>query len=235
MLVTSGSGSYHRPGPPGETVPLTTGSLVLIRPGESHWYGPEPGAVWDEVFCTFSGPVFDLAVRRGALGGHDRVVTVAEPTQVQSVVDRIRIAPPPTTTSAQDAEALDLLSHLVAAAGGPASEEGASGWLARSMQLLASEDGADLTEVAATLGIPYETWRRRFRAQVGIPPARYRLDARLRTAAGLLTMTSLSVTQVAHRTGFVDGRHLSRQFARRYGVTPGRYRRAPVAPPAGRP
>lgn len=54
-------------------------------------------------------------------------------------------------------------------------------------------------------------------------------------AAGLLTMTSLSVTQVAHRTGFVDGRHLSRHFARRYGVTPGRYRRAPVAPPAGRP
>ena len=40
-------------------------------------------------------------------------------------------------------------------------------------------------------------------------------------------MTSLPITEVAHRTGFVDDRHLARHFVHWYGVTPGRYRRAP--------
>ena len=36
-------------------------------------------------------------------------------------------------------------------------------------------------------------------------------------------MTSLSVTEIAHRTGFVDDRHLSWHFIRAYGLTPGRF------------
>ena len=70
----------------------------------------------------------------------------------------------------------------------------------------------------------YETWRRRFRDHVGVAPARYRREARLRSSATLLTMTRLSVTEIAHRTGFVDDRHLSRHFIRAYGLTPGRFR-----------
>ena len=57
------------------------------------------------------------------------------------------------------------------------------------------------------------------------------MDIRLRTAAGMLTMTTLSVTQIAHRNGFVDDRHLSRHVAGRYGITPGRYRRSAADSP----
>ncbi len=221
MLVTGGTGRYRGVD---DTAPLSAGSLVLVRPGEPHWYGPAAGASWDEVFCAFSGPVFDLAVRRGALGGANRVAAVADPARLAAYLERLRLAPPPTTSTAQDAEALDLLVLVEQALTPTAPERPAVGWLARSMQLLAADDGGGLTEIAAAVGVPYETWRRRFRDQVGVAPARYRREARLRSSATLLTMTSLSVTEIAHRTGFVDDRHLSRHFIRAYGLTPGRFR-----------
>lgn len=223
MLVTGGTGGYR--GVTGDA-PLGPGSLVLVRPGEPHWYGPSPGAVWDEAYCAVTGPAFDLAARRGALG-RDRVVAPADPARLQSLLERVRLAPPPTTTSAQDAEALDLLAALIGALAPADPETLTGGWLARSMHLLADEDDdVALTEVAAAVGMAYETWRRRFRAQVGIAPARYRRDARVRSSASLLRMTSLSVTEIAHRAGFVDDRHLARHFVRAFGVTPGRYRAA---------
>ncbi len=223
VLVTRGAGSYWSPS---GSVPLGVGSLVIVRPGEPHWYGPAPGRTWDEAFCAFSGPVFDLAVRTGALGGPARVVQTSEAPRVQALLERIRVAPPPGSTSTQDAEALDLLAHLTRAVN-PDAGQAAVGWLARSMHLLAADGtGPDLAQVADAVGIPYETWRRRFRAEVGIPPARYRIDARVRSAASLLSMTSLSVTDIAHRLGFVDDRHLARHFTRRYGVPPGRFRQS---------
>ncbi|MBK6886987.1 MAG: AraC family ligand binding domain-containing protein [Tetrasphaera sp.] len=69
MLVTGGTGGYR--GVTGDA-PLGPGSLVLVRPGEPHWYGPSPGAVWDEAYCAVTGPAFDLAARRGALGARPR-------------------------------------------------------------------------------------------------------------------------------------------------------------------
>lgn len=221
MLVTGGTGRYRGVD---DTAPLSAGSLVLVRPGEPHWYGPAPGASWDEVFCAFSGPVFDLAVRRGALGGANRVTEIADPARLAAYLERLRLAPPPTTSAAQDAEALDLMATVEQALTPPTPEPPAAGWLARSMQLLATDDGGALPEIADAVGLPYETWRRRFSDQVGVAPARYRREARLRTSATLLTMTSLSVTEIAHRTGFVDDRHLSRHFTRAYGLTPGRFR-----------
>jgi AraC-like DNA-binding protein len=191
--------------------------LVLVRPGEWHWYGPGPGACWDEAFCAFGGPVFDLAVRHGALGAR-RVVAVGDPAQVAGHLERLRVAAPPTSAEAQDAEALELLGMLQLALAPTPTPTLASGWLAHSMQRLEADGGEDLEAVAAAVGLTYQTWRRRFREQVGVAPARYRREARLRASAALLTMTSLS------GTGFVDDRHLSRHFVRVYGLTPGRFR-----------
>lgn len=75
-----------------------------------------------------------------------------------------------------------------------------------------------------------------FRNTMGMSFGRFCLHSRLRAAARLLTSSRLSIATIADRTGFADGSHLQRTFAKHYGCTPGSYRSRPqslrLRPPA---
>lgn len=90
----------------------------------------------------------------------------------------------------------------------------------------------DMPEVAAQAGLHPASLSRLFRRQVGLPPVRYLARIRLAAAAELLGGTSLSLDDVAARTGFADGFYLSRLFRQAYGQSPGAWRQArrPGAP-----
>lgn len=64
---------------------------------------------------------------------------------------------------------------------------------------------------------------RSFRKQVGLPPHEYLNQVRLWQARRLLS-AGQAIAQVAQETGFADQSHLTRQFKRMLGVTPGQYR-----------
>jgi AraC-like DNA-binding protein len=65
---------------------------------------------------------------------------------------------------------------------------------------------------------------RLFRREFGQAPHAYLARSRLEAAAGLLIHTSLSVTQIADRVGWMSASHLTARFRRHFGVTPTRYR-----------
>ncbi|UCC69519.1 MAG: helix-turn-helix domain-containing protein [Armatimonadota bacterium] len=75
-----------------------------------------------------------------------------------------------------------------------------------------------------------------FRNTMAMSFGRFCLHSRLRAAARLLTSSRLSIEAIAEQTGFTDGSHLQRTFAKHYGCTPGSYRSRPqslqVGPPA---
>jgi AraC-like DNA-binding protein len=81
---------------------------------------------------------------------------------------------------------------------------------------------ATLSRVAALS--PYYLVRV-FKAHVGAPPHRYLTGLRVERARQLLEVTSLSVTQVAHRAGFATVSHFSTVFRSRVGLSPTDYRR----------
>ena len=62
-----------------------------------------------------------------------------------------------------------------------------------------------------------------FRDQVGLPPHAYLNNARVMRAKELL-LAGAPIVDVALETGFVDQSHLTRQFKRVVGVTPGQFR-----------
>lgn len=121
---------------------------------------------------------------------------------------------------------LALLADMIADAERGQPVDGS--WLARSIGLLEAVPGTPtpLTEVAAAVGMPYDAWRKAFRAEVGVAPARFRLDRRLAVAADLLLVTSQSVRSIAADLGFSDERHLVVRFQEAYGCTPAAYRRS---------
>jgi AraC-like DNA-binding protein len=61
-----------------------------------------------------------------------------------------------------------------------------------------------------------------FHAQVGFPPHEYQTQVRIAQARKLL-LEGKSISQAALETGFFDQSHLSRNFKRIVGLTPGQY------------
>jgi AraC-like DNA-binding protein len=101
-----------------------------------------------------------------------------------------------------------------------------------------SADHVGLRELAEIAHLSPERLNRVFRAEVGVPPHRYQLDLRIDRAKRMLARGD-GIAAVAAAVGFADQAHLTRQFGRLVGLTPGRYRaehgknvQEPLASPA---
>lgn len=81
-----------------------------------------------------------------------------------------------------------------------------------------------LDELAAVAGLSPFHFLRQFQARHHVTPQQMLMALRLSAAKRLLTAGE-TPARVAAATGLADQAHLTRAFARRYGVTPARYQR----------
>lgn len=86
-------------------------------------------------------------------------------------------------------------------------------------------DGLGLNDLAQAVGLSPWHLNRVFRREVGLPPHAYQNQLRLARARTLLR-GELPLAEVAACVGYADQAHLTRQFKRTFGVTPGQYRAA---------
>ncbi len=89
---------------------------------------------------------------------------------------------------------------------------------------LAAQPAVRISDVAASVGWSPRTQQRRFRRLLGVSPKwvlmRYRLQA---AALQLEQHPSADLTDIAVGLGWYDESHLSEDFRRVLGTTPGRY------------
>jgi AraC-like DNA-binding protein len=81
----------------------------------------------------------------------------------------------------------------------------------------------DMQELAAAVGLSYRHFRRLFLQFTGLPPNQYLLNLRINRAKRLLE-ESLTIEQVALRSGFTDPYYFSRVFKQKTGITPAKWR-----------
>ena len=74
--------------------------------------------------------------------------------------------------------------------------------------------------LCAPLGVSRRQLERRFRADVGLSPADYRQQLRLRRARWLLQNTDLAVTEVGLQCGYQDASGFARAVRRAFGASP---------------
>ena len=208
---------------------LGPGSLVFVFPDHPHWYGTVGNDTWNELFLVFDGPLFHTAVAAAVIDPGHPVHTLSPISSWVNRIDRFRMRPSPRSGPARDAEACDVLRLITEMRGSFASappSANTADWLDVSCQLLGGDLGErlGLTSVAATVGMPYETWRRRFHARSGHSPAHYRMLRRLDAAVSLLIETPLSSRDIAAALGFADEHHLIRRFKEAHGCSPRQYR-----------
>lgn len=87
------------------------------------------------------------------------------------------------------------------------------------------ETPIDILAVAAAVGISRRQLERLFRQHTSVSPVEYYVDLRVARAHALLNETTLSIGEIAVATGFSGTSQLAQRFRKRYGQSPGAYRR----------
>lgn len=207
---------------------IEPGDAILVFPELPHMYGPPPGGRWDEFFLVFDGPVFDLWRAQGLLDPA-RAVFRCEPVdgwlpRLESVPDAPRR---PGASVREVCRLQDVLAAMLDAAAPGSGEAGERRFLSRACALLESDLGReqDLPSLARQLGTSYESFRKRFAAAMGTPPARWRTARIMERACELMQRGALTDKQIADRLGFWDVPHFSRKFKQIIGVPPRQFRR----------
>ena len=83
-------------------------------------------------------------------------------------------------------------------------------------------DNISLERLASIVNLTPCYMLRLFSKAVGLPPHAYLTQVRIRQAKRLLKR-GFPIADVAYQTGFVDQSHLTKQFKRVFGITPGQY------------
>jgi len=112
------------------------------------------------------------------------------------------------------------------------ARQGAPPWLRRVRDKLhAGFRGAlRMGDLAAEVGVHSVYLARAFRRHYGWSPAEYTRRLRVEAASELLLRSDLPLARVALDAGFSDQSHLTHQFRRVVGVSPGRYREVARGP-----
>jgi AraC family transcriptional regulator len=89
-------------------------------------------------------------------------------------------------------------------------------------------DALGLVELAAIAGLSPHHFAAAFKASVGKAPHQFVIERRVRRALNLLGEEDLSIAEIARATGFSSPSHLTANFRRVTGATPGRFRQSLV-------
>ncbi len=140
-------------------------------------------------------------------------------------VDAVMAANDPANAAVFDSLATELLAQLERVLDGRRTLP--PPWLARIRELIDDTNGAPTVHaLAVEAGVHRVHLARVFREHLGVAVSDYARRARLRGALRLLATTSVPLSMVAHRGGYADQSHLSRDLRAALGTTPAAFRRA---------
>lgn len=222
-LVLEGEGEYE--GVSSRRYQLTPGSLILTHPNRPHLFGPPKGQVWSEIFAIFEGPIFEFLVERSLLAPDLLVVQLEDPGPWRERLHEIAKRAPLDQT----ALVAGWLTEAVQLAQPREPEARSSDWLAKAAALLEANFAEALTaeQVADSVAVGYETFRKEFVRHTGVSPMRFRNRRRLSLAARLLVHTGLPISEIATRLGYPDAFTFSKAFKRHHGLSPTDFRSTP--------
>lgn len=90
-------------------------------------------------------------------------------------------------------------------------------------------NGWTISQMAMAVDMSISHFQRIFRLETGLTAHQYLRRARLEKARELLECTPLSVKEVRTRVGVEDNSHFSRDFRKKYGMSPTEYRALEVS------
>lgn len=206
----------------GNDLRMKRGDAVLLVPGVSHLYGPLPGHTWHEFYIIFDGPVFDVWHAAGLMEPQAPLYSV--PNVDECIKPFESVGSPDMHRTLEQVCRLQLLLATLLERRNLKNDEGDAATVKKACALLERDQDLSLQVLARRLGLSYETFRKRFTAIMGLPPARYRAARVMDQACERMRRGGQSDKAIANELGFCDEFHFSHRFKAIVGCTPRQFR-----------
>jgi AraC-like DNA-binding protein len=227
-LVLRGQGEFWHLG---RKWPVQAPCVLIQWPGEMLEYGPTgPEPTWDELYLLYGATEFPELQRQHLIDPSRPVWPILNFPTVEALIEKLLSV----TTSPTPAQVVDRIDRICEQLifethqQPPEPTEGSEEALViqRIERDLASnlDQEIDIEALIARHGLSMRTFRRRWAEAFTVPPARYRLKARLSHACHLAVWTSRPIYEIARMAGFPDELYFSRRFHQEYGMSPRAFR-----------
>jgi len=216
-------GAWHNAGP---------GAVIVVPPGEVHDGGLDKHSVWGERMCYV--PVESMARITEAFTGRCQELRFSDPIIHDDELAHMLRRLHRTLTSGDAIDPLEADEFQISCFGPLLERYGhapvecgrseMSAQIRTVLELFQDDSSLQITlpELARRVSLTTFQLIRAFRHHVGLPPHAYLKQLRI-TRAQRLLREGLSIADAALAAGFADQPHLTREFRRTLGMTPGRY------------
>ncbi|MEI6788239.1 MAG: AraC family transcriptional regulator [bacterium] len=227
-MILSGCGVYHLRG---ERFDIQAPCVITQWPGEVMHYGPTEatGGRWEEFYIIYEGAAKDECLRRNLVQIHKPYWPIRRDTQVLEQFSHLMSLLTETSQEGM-ADRIDRACELLLVETRMAEQRPPAGHEEQTIHRVRQHvrehlfEEHDFNELARRFGLSSATFRRYWKRYMREPPARYVMKLRIREARRLLVETSLTVAEIAEKSGFEDPLYFSRCFRRAAGVPPTHYR-----------
>ncbi len=212
-------------------IKLRAGSMFLLFPNEWHTYQPERKTGWKLFWIGFRGNQMDQRVENGFF------CTQHPHFQVGYNGELIRLYHQAIEVAAQEKACFQqllagivnqLLGFMYYIEQNQLFEKDRTSIQridrARSYMREKLEENLSVPQVAVQVGMGYSDFRKRFKEYTGFSPSQYYLNLRLQHAKELLSMSTLSVKEIAYRLQFQSPDYFSTLFKKKTGLKPSEFR-----------
>lgn len=225
--VLSGHGSFSLNG---NRYICGEGDTFLIFPGALFQYIAAEREPWHYAWAAFYGHRCEPLLQRLGLTPERPVARGADPRKSLTMYRRLRRAlraEDPVLADLESEGLLRLLLHELALADRPHRPQtppalsNAKRIVAQAMRWLELQYDRPISieQLSSSLGYHRTHLSKMFKETVGLSPMQYLMQLRLERGKSLLA-SSLTVEQIASSVGFSDPLHFSKQFRKKYGLSP---------------
>lgn len=178
----------------------------LAVPGEVAVIGVDN----DELLCDLASPPLTSVVPNAHRAGYEAAALLDRMMQGKRVAPTARLIAPRGVAARQSTDVLAVDDRDVA----------------RAVQFIREEacTGINVSDILRAVPLSRRVLEQRFQRLLGRTPREEILHVRLNRVKQLLGETTLSLYQIAERTGFEHVEYLSVVFKRETGLTPSKYR-----------
>jgi AraC-like DNA-binding protein len=228
VYITKGSGYFSSGSCKLQRV--EAGTMLLLFPGERHYYYPDKDTGWDEYWVGFRGmyidqrvekrfftkeePIFDIGVSATIVGLYEDILKFSEQEKsgYQQMISSIMLHLLGTVyykkrnRSFTNTYIVDRINQA-------------------RMLMKEVENPFTVEQIASQLGLGYSWFRRMFKEYTGVSPAQYQQQQKLLRAKELLTSSPLNISEIAYLLRFETPGQFATFFKKKEGVTPTGFRK----------